>query len=84
MNSKYENRRWCIINSEEVTSLPVDFSQVIESSVNSLRYSIDGTKTFVKYDGLQPSFLAGKTEYTHDEILTILRSEEWVNYNDYS
>ena len=46
--SRFPNRRWLIIPASEVTN--VDFNQVLESSADSLRYSIDGTKTFVKYE----------------------------------
>ena len=73
----FENRKWVIIGKNDVSS--VDFSQVMETSANTLLYSTDGNKTFVKYEGNQPSFLSGKTEYTHSEILAILRDEdgEW-------
>jgi hypothetical protein len=57
----------------------VDFSQVQETSADTLRYSLDGTKTFVKYEGDQPSFLSGKQEYTHSEILAILATDEWTD-----
>ena len=72
-----ENRRWVIIDKDDVSS--VDFSQVLETSADTLRYSNDGSKTFVKYEGSQPSFLSGKTEYTHSEILAILNEVdgEW-------
>jgi hypothetical protein len=70
-------RTYCIINSNEVSS--VDFDQVQETSADTLRYSVDGTKTFVKYEGDQPSFLTGKTEYTHSEILEVLATDEWTN-----
>ena len=66
----FENRKWVIISKDDVSS--VDFSQVLETSADTLRYSNDGNKTFVKYEGSQPSFLSGKTEYTHSEILAIL------------
>jgi hypothetical protein len=56
----------------------VDFSQVEECSSDTLSYSVDGTKTFVKYEGDQPSYLSGKTEYTHSEILSILSGDEWT------
>lgn len=46
--STFSNRRWVIIPATEVNS--IDFSQVMESSFESLRYSVDGSKTFVKYD----------------------------------
>ena len=72
-----ENRRWVIIDKDEVSS--VDFSKVLENSADTLRYSNDGNKTFVKYEGSKPSFLSGKTEYSHSEILAILNNEagEW-------
>ena len=43
----FENRRWLVIPSSMVDSL--DFNEVMESSPDSLRYSNDGSKTFVKY-----------------------------------
>ena len=70
-------RTYCIINSDEVSS--VDFNQVLQTSADTLRYSIDGTQTFVKYEGEQPSFLSGKQEYTHSEILAILATDEWTS-----
>ena len=48
MNNRFPNRRWCIINSGDVSS--VNFGQVLENSAQTCRYSIDGTKTFVKYN----------------------------------
>ena len=71
----YENRKYVIINASEVGS--VDFSQVNETSANTLRYSLDDSQTFVKFDGDTPSFLDGKTQYTHSQILTILAGEDW-------
>jgi hypothetical protein len=44
----FPNRRWLIIPSSIVPE--VNFSQVFDYDANSLRYSIDKTKTFVKYD----------------------------------
>ena len=69
-------RTYCIIHSSEVSS--VDFDQVLQADEDKLRYSLDGTKTFVKYEGTQPFFLLGKTEYTHSEILAILATDEWT------
>jgi len=70
-------RTYCIIDSSEVSS--VDFDQVLQADEDKLRYSLDGTKTFVKYEGTQPFFLLGKTEYTHEEILSILSGPEWTS-----
>jgi len=71
-------RTYVIINADEVDS--VDFSQVDETSADTIRYSVDGTKTFVKFDAdTTPSFLDGKTQYTHSEILAILATDEWTS-----
>ena len=70
-------RTYSIINASEVNS--VDFDQVAETSAETLRYSLDGTKTFVKYEGTQPFFLLGKTEYNHEEIRSILSGPEWTS-----
>ena len=68
---------YVIIDASEVAN--IDFDQVAETSADTLRYSVEGTKTFVKYEGTQPFFLLGKTEYTHEEILTILSGPEWTS-----
>lgn len=46
--SRFPNRRWLVIPASEVAN--VNFNQVLESSADSLRYSVDGTETFVKYE----------------------------------
>jgi len=70
-------KTYVIIDSSEVSS--VDFDQVLETSAETLRFSLDGTKTFVKYEGTQPFFLLGKTEHSHEEILSILSGPEWTS-----
>ena len=71
----YENRIYVIINASEVGI--VDFSQVNETSADTLRYSLDDSKTFVKFEGSTPSFLSGKTQYNHSQICTILDGTDW-------
>ena len=74
------SRKYVIINADEVDS--VNFSQVDETSSDTVRYSTDGSLTFVKFDtDTTPSFLDGKTQYTHSEILTILATDEWTDPN---
>ena len=72
----YENRKYVIIENSEISS--INFSEVMETSANTLRFSLDGTKTLVKFTGDTPSFLDGKTQYTHSEILNILSGSEWT------
>lgn len=43
----YPDRRWLVIPTSITNS--IDFSQVEESSIHTLRLSVDGTETFVKY-----------------------------------
>tara|TARA_B100001564_G_scaffold230707_1_gene194727 strand:+ start:306 stop:536 length:231 start_codon:yes stop_codon:yes gene_type:complete len=71
------SRTYVIIEASDVSG--VDFSQVLETSADTLRYNKDDSKTFVKYEGSQPSFLNGKTTYTHAEILTELAKDEWLD-----
>ena len=71
------SRTYVIINSDEVSS--VNFDQVDETSESTIRFSLDGSKTFVKFDSdTTPSFLDSKTQYTHSEILNILATDEWT------
>jgi hypothetical protein len=67
-----------------VSELPqIDFTQVHETSVDTVRKSVDETKTFVKWDGAVPSSVAALTTtegpYTYEEILTILSGPEWTS-----
>mgnify|MGYP003116259567 CR=1 FL=1 len=70
------SRTYVIIEAEDVAS--VDFSQVLEYSADTLRYNKDDSKTFVKYEGSQPSFLAGKKTYNKAEISVELAKDEWI------
>jgi len=72
------SRKYVIINADEVDS--VDFSKVDETSADTVRFSVDGSQTFVKFEtDTTPSFLDGKTQYTHSEILTVLSGDEWTS-----
>jgi hypothetical protein len=64
------SRKYVILNTSEINT--VDFTQVLQTSKESLRYTADGSKFLLKYDGTQPSFLSGKTEYTMGEIKAII------------
>lgn len=66
----------------DVSSLDqVDFDQVMETSAETVRKSIDQTKTFIKWNGDSPNFLDNLTgkegPYTQEEILAILATETW-------
>ena len=77
----YPNREFMIFN---VSELPlIDFTQVHETSQDTVRRSVDATLTFVKWDGAIPSSVEALTTkqgpYTYDEILTILSGPEWTS-----
>lgn len=44
----FENRRWLVIPTSLTGS--INFNEVLESSADTLRLSVDGSKTFVKYE----------------------------------
>lgn len=71
------NRTYVILDASEVGT--VNFDEVMQTSADTLRYSLDGSKALLKYEGTQPFFLLGKTEYTHEEILSILSGPEWAS-----
>ena len=71
-------RKYVIVNSTEVSNF--DFSQLVDSSETS-RYSLDNSKIIARFEGDTPSFLAGETQYTNAEILTILEGAEWTDPN---
>ena len=79
---EYPNREFMIFN---VSELPlIDFTQVHETSQDTVRRSVDATLTFVKWDGNTiPSSVDSLTTkegpYTYDEILTILNGPEWTS-----
>jgi len=76
----YETRQFAIFSTTEIDK--VDFSLVRETSADTLRKSVDESKTFVKWDGEQPEFVSTLTTlegtYTYTEILEILSGEEWT------
>jgi hypothetical protein len=80
---EYENRQFMIFNVSELDQ--IDFTQVLETSADTVRKSVDQTKTFVKWDGTIPDSVNNLTTkegpYTYDEILIILSTTEWTDPN---
>ena len=71
---------YVILDTTEITDEDsvIDFSQLLNRNAGMLRYSVDKSKALVKYNGDQPSFLNGKTTYTHAEILVEMAKSAWV------
>lgn len=76
----YEDRSYFIIPSTEISN--IDFNFVLETSAETLRFSVNGSKTFVKWEGdAPPEFvvnMTGEGPYTYSEILEILSTPEWT------
>lgn len=77
----FETRKYVIIPASEINN--INFLEVLETAPGTCRYSVDSTKTFVKYDGEQPpsiaAILSKSQEYSHEEILVLLSTEEWTS-----
>ena len=80
-----ENRQFIIFNVSELNK--IDFTQVLETSAETVRKSVDETKTFVKWEGNTPECISALTTtegpYTYTEILEILATTEWVKPMNY-
>ena len=78
---EYTNREFMIFNVSELDQ--IDFSQVLETSVDTVRKSVNQTKTFVKWEGAMPDCVNNLTTkegpYTYEEILVILSTSDWTD-----
>ena len=75
------SRKYLIIQTSELSK--VDFSQILETSADTTRKSVDNTKTLIKWDGdTTPNCVSNLTgtegTYTKDQIMTILRANTWT------
>jgi hypothetical protein len=80
----YENREFMIFNTSELNK--INFNEVLETSEETVRKSVDETKTFVKWNGHEiplsvQSLTTSEGPYTYSEILAILETEEWTHPN---
>jgi hypothetical protein len=78
---EYDNREFMIFNVSELDT--IDFTQVLETSQETVRKSIDETLTFVKWDGVTPQCVLNlqtkEGPYTYEEMLSILATPEWTD-----
>jgi hypothetical protein len=82
---EYNNRQFMIFDVSELAN--IDFTQVLETSADTVRKSVDETKTFVKWDGeiiptCVENLLTKEGPYTYDEIVTILSSDVWTSKDE--
>jgi hypothetical protein len=75
----YDNRKYVVIYYNDINQ--IDFSEILESSIESVRRSVDGDLTFVKYEGDMPPSVEALTnrspEFTHEQFLLVLASPDW-------
>ena len=71
----YENRKWVIVNVSDITDEMIE--NAIQSSRDTLRKTLDGSKAILKWDGDTPSCFDGMTTYSHSEILEELSKSDW-------
>lgn len=77
-------RNYIVFNVSEINK--IDFNEVLETSVDTLRKSVDEQLTFVKYEGNQLPNCVELLEtkqgpYTYNIFLSILETETWNNPN---
>ena len=85
----YENRNYVIFSVTELDK--INFEEVLETSADTVRRSVDGTKTFVKWeDGadvpVPPSVLALTTAdpyLTHAQMLELMATPEWTEPQEF-
>ena len=67
---------YTILNKEELDS--VNFDEVLETSTNTIRYNNANTEFLLKFEGNTPSFLEGKTQYTREEFMPIIKDPNGI------
>jgi len=85
LQGEYDGRKFMIFSVSQLDQ--IDFTQVLETSIDTVRKSVDGEKTFVKWDDMMPECVSNLTTkegpYTYDEILEILATPEWTDPNPF-
>ncbi len=72
-------RTYAVINISDLEL--IDFSQIDETSANTIRKSLDNTKFVIKWNE-EPTFIKDGSIvpfgiYSHSEILEIMSTAEW-------
>ena len=92
-HNPYDHRHYVIFDCTELGT--IDFTQVFETSIDTVRKSVDELQTFVKYDSVSyynesgslvepiPSSVEALTTksqpYSHGEILIIMSTPAWTD-----
>lgn len=67
----------------DVSELPsINFTEVLETSIDTVMKSVDGQKTFVKWEGEMPNCVISLTTkegpYTNEQMIEILKGNDWT------
>ena len=73
----YDDRKWVIVNVSDITDEMIQ--NAIQTSMSTLKKSVDGSKAILKWEGDTPSCFDGMTTYSHSEIKSELAKSDWVN-----
>ena len=78
------SKTYQIINIADLNN--IDFSQVYETSAETIRKSIDETLFTIKWE-TEPSFITDETivpveTYNHADILTLMSTDAWTSDDD--
>jgi hypothetical protein len=78
-SNMYKDRKYLIFPTSQL--FKVDFNQVEEASAETVRKSVDGLKTFIKWDEINPTFISEliniEGPYNYEQMLQILLTPEW-------
>ena len=79
----YSDRNFIIFNVSEIDK--INFNEVLETSAQWLRKSVNNQKTLIKWDGnITPNCVQTLTTsegpYNYEEMVSILSTPEWSEY----
>ncbi len=73
----FENRKWVIVNVSDITDEMIE--SAIQTSMSTLRTTLDSSKAILKWEGDTPSCFDDMTTYSHSEILEELNKSDWTD-----
>lgn len=84
MSHNLEHRNYVIFNTSDLGI--INFDEVLEDSIDTIRKSIDGLKVVLKWDGenIPPSVQSLPSYdgiYNNEEVFQIMNTTEWTSYD---
>jgi hypothetical protein len=80
---------YCVVDISELNN--VDYSQVLQTSADTVRKSLDESRFILKYEGQKPETIQnlenneklfaynGNLILSHSQILEVVSTEEWTS-----